>query len=98
MQTILSFDIEEHDPEKWILKGPQSEKWQDRLKELREKSGALRDKLKDAKDKFPGVIIDKQAFILGVDGTVKKLEGELQNVETIMKNLRDQLEKAELTE
>ena len=80
------------DPAKWKDQSP--EKWQERLQLLREKSGTLRERLKEAKDKLPGVIVDKQAFVVGVDGTVKKIEGELANVEAVVKNLREQLEKA----
>jgi hypothetical protein len=76
--------------------GAYAEKVQERLRELREKAGPLREKLKEAKSRFPGVVIDKQAFVLGVDGTVKKLQGELQNVEEIMKTMREQLEKANI--
>ena len=79
-------------PENW--KGQSPEKWQERLKILREKSGPLRDKLKEATNKLPGVVVDKKAFVVGVDGTVKALQGELENLEDILKNLREQLEKA----
>ena len=80
------------DPSKWKDQSP--EKWQERLHLLREKSGAVRDRLREVKEKLPGVIVDKQAFVVGVDGTVKKIEGELANVEAVVKNLREQLEKA----
>ena len=82
------------DPKSWKEQSP--EKWQERLHILREKSGTLRDRLKGAADKLPGVVVDKQAFVLGIDGTVKKLQGELQNVEEIMKTMREQLEKANI--
>jgi hypothetical protein len=79
------------------FKGAPIEKMQDRMRSFREKSETLRDRLKDAKEKFPGVIVDKQSFLLDVDGTVKKLEGELKNVEEVLKNLREQLEKANVS-
>ena len=74
----------------------QIDKLQDRVHELRDKAGPWREKLREAKEKFPGIIVDKQAFVLGVDGTVKKLQGELQNIEEIMKTMREQLEKANI--
>jgi hypothetical protein len=56
----------------------------------------LREKLREAKEKFPGIIVDKKAFVLGVDGTVKKIEGELENVENVIRNLGEKLEKANI--
>ena len=71
-------------------------KWEEKLNTLKERAPQWRDKLKEAKDKFPGIVVDKQAFIVGVDGTVKKLEGQLENVENVIRNLGEKLEKANI--
>jgi hypothetical protein len=70
--------------------------WEDKLHALKDRSPQWLDTLKEAKNKFPGIVIDKKAFVLGVDGTVKKLEGELQNVEAVIRNLGEKLEKANI--
>ena len=56
----------------------------------------LREKLKDAKERFPGIVVDKQTFILGVDGAIKKIEGELGDLDGALKTLREELEKADI--
>ena len=71
-------------------------KWEEKLNTLKDRAPLWRDKLKEAKDKFPGIVVDKQAFVVGVDGTVKKLEGELENVENVIRNLGEKLEKANI--
>jgi hypothetical protein len=78
------------------VKGGSIESLRDRLLNYRDKSDTIRERLKEAKEKFPGIVVDKQSFVLGVDGTVKKLEGQLQNVEGMVKTLREQLEKADI--
>jgi hypothetical protein len=71
-------------------------KWEEKIHALADRTPQWRDKLKEAKDMFPGIVVDKKAFVLGVDGTVKKLEGELQNVEAVIRNLGEKLEKANI--
>lgn len=56
----------------------------------------LREKLKEVKERYPGVVVNRQAYVLNVDGTVKRLEGELESLEAAMKKLREELEKANI--
>ena len=64
------------------------------MKDLREKSEVWREKLKEAKDKFPGIVIDKQAWVVGPDGVVKKLEVEMESIQAALDKVREELEKA----
>ena len=83
-------------PEKLDLKGVPLEGWKNRLEKFRDQSELLRDKLREAKERFPGVIVDKRAWFLDPDGTVKKIEGEVEIVSEVIRDLAEKLEKSNI--
>jgi PDZ domain len=56
---------------------------------------SLRNKLKDMKERFPGVIVDRKAFIFGPDGKTQKLEGDFK-LDDILELTRKHLDEANL--
>lgn len=79
------FRLLEH-PEK--LKGG---KWTERLDGAKDKLEGLREKLKTAKDRYPGVVVESKAFVVGPDGKVANIEGkskgDLNAVKEALKHL-----------
>jgi membrane-associated protease RseP (regulator of RpoE activity) len=63
---------------------------------LKERTEAMREKLKEAKEKYPGIIVDSKAFLLNPDGTIKKLEDGVQNIEKQLREMVEQLEKSDI--
>ncbi len=59
------------------------------------RGGALRNKLKELKEKFQDNVVDRKAFILGADGKAKKLDGDLK-LNDIVELTRKHLEEAKL--
>lgn len=63
--------------------------------DAKEKIEAVEKRLKELKDKIPGMIVDKKQFLIGPDGAVQKLYSE--KLDDLVENVRKQLEKTETT-
>jgi hypothetical protein len=59
--------------------------------------GMLRKHLKDLKDKFPDIIVDRKAFIVGPDGKTKKLDGDFK-MNDVLELMRKHLDEAKLSD
>ncbi len=61
----------------------------------KDKLETVEKRLKEMKDKLPGMIVDKKSFLIGPDGAVQKLYTE--KLDEVVENVRKQLEKSQTT-
>jgi hypothetical protein len=76
--------LHKHDGKGAVIFGDKNEKFKD-----------IEERLRDLKNKIPGMIVDKKSFLISPDGAVQKLYTE--KLEQVVDGVRKQLEKTQTT-
>ena len=93
--SLIEHEAEPQDVLRWLGDDQARKLWNMDIVKGADRLREAEDRLREMKEKLPGIIVDKKSFLVGPDGIIQKYTDK--KAEELVDKVRDILEKAQIT-